>query len=189
MKKNTLRYIEENNKYYEYYIKREKKQGAILNSLAIAFMTSISMFWIRRLFLEMTALKRAGTIVIENQEVMEWVEKEVSEQQFKGGFWVIAAEFFFIFAFLMWIKIRVKNYELYKKRWVKFVPTVISLVISMALLAEYGGENFLLIVITYIQLIPLTLNFIMLLPLEFREEQNFVIKILSFISDFIIKNL
>lgn len=190
MKKNTQDYIDRNNKKYAYYIRNTK--GKIMAACSSGFVIAgigLLVFFIRDIFLEREALAEAGTQCLGNTEVMDWVANRVEEQRFNGNFWYIAGLTIVMAVVAIIVNLFVKSYHLYKMRWLKWFPTALTILLLFILGAEYGSEYFLLIIVTAIELIPLSFNFITLLPLEIREEYSWLIKFTSCLSQVIIKHL
>ena len=189
MKKNTQQYIDNNDKKYKYYIMNVRGKFSVFISAIVIVLVEYLILRIREIFLRRNLLDEAGEQIIENMEVTQWIEEELSRRQYDEIFFFITAVIIFMIAIVVITNFVIKSYDLYKMRWLKWLPTLLVVIILASLFSEYNTEYILLFVLSMLELIPLSLTFNLFLPLEIREEVGTLVEAASGLGNLIIKKM
>ena len=193
--------IKQDNKYYyssDYawlLMGKHRKIWLAVITILFSAMTyiSVSVRWIflkRRFFLEAT------TQDLGYQDVGQWINKQMEENQFDGVFFLIVGFYLTLFIIIfIYFGFIVKSYDLYKKKLLlKIIPLSQIIYLAVILLSYKGGRLYLGIVAEIIGLYPFIVAGRLLLPLESRPSKNGSIayKCVLFIvkwADILIENL
>lgn len=188
MKKSTLAYIENNDKAYKYYIYKVNRIRSALWSVFLVLLIGVLIFQIREIFLKREALDAASRTVIEGREVSEWVNDWMEAER-----WDTASLCIVGMTIAMIVLVIVTNmchsYKIYKWRFVKCLPTALAIILLGVLWIEYNEGYGVLLLLTLVELIPLSVNFSTFLPLVIREDFNNWINLFSFLGQKIIKHM
>lgn len=193
MKRNTLTYIEENEKAYKYYIGNISKWVSVALPIFGILIVTCQIYFIRELFLEREAIEAASRTLIRDIEVTEWVKNWMQDKRWDWRLWSIIIVSFLMMGIVFIANWKIKSYDLYKKRWLKLVPTFLAVsllfIIGYSYWYEQDSKYIILILITFFDLITWSFNFSAFLPLEIREDYNKFFTILSWIGEHIKKKM
>lgn len=187
MKKNTRVYIEKNEKQYEYYIKKVGRWMSMFISCLWILVIGVQMWIVRGIFLNKNALEEVDAEAVGNMEVMDWVSQQVKQQNTGVMALIIWGMIVLMILLVVVIYLSVKSYDLYKKKWVRWMPLVFIGILVGIIFSEFKKIDVLGIVVIVIDLFMFASNFTLFLPPEIRKSCNKAIDIASILGNFITK--
>ncbi len=179
--------------YYGYYI--WSVRFLWLFPIGFVFVMTYISFKIRRLLLEESYFRQAGTTSVQgDMDVMEWVNARVSESRWDEPYVLICLTALVMIGTILFAVHVIKSYDLYKHGWIKLFPVLLYLA-EFAFMYFFYYQNAhlpILFVALGANLIPGILFSRLMYPLESRppaKGEKSLEAVLEFFTKIIIEKL
>lgn len=184
--------LTENRDFYckTYYLYADKVQHCIMSCVFLILAGSI--IWLVKERFILSGYMRKASYQLLDGEVLQWAKEQM--QGVSAASTLGLAIGFGIFAlYIVCMNLFVKNYELYKKRVrITIIPfsfvVILGLVLGIYLVYDAGGTWKLIIIELLISLIPATVSRL-LITAEAREPDNFILKWIEILANYILKKM
>ena len=188
MAKKTREIVEKNELYYgNYVIGHGRRFHARIAYVLIVF-NAIVCGLISHCGKRIKFLQQAGTQNLGEKEVMEWVDEQARATTI--DIWLIAGITLILILFIAGVNKNVKGYDLYKKKWIRWVPETVMALIFLGIIGVlFIEKNWAIVTTTILQGLQFVLLFKFLLPLELRKSYGRYIDVIEGLSNVIIKKL